>query len=65
MTTHYTAVLNVTATDTTTETKDRYDKVIAVAGRTVTDAANIVVRANTMQSLQTKLIAHIALLNEG
>ena len=62
MTTHYTAVLQITATEDKNEVKDRYDKITAVGGRTVTDAASIVVRAETMERLQDKLIAHVALL---
>lgn len=60
---HYTAQLNVTATEVQAETKDRYNNPTTPASRTVTESANIVVRATTMEALQTKLTAHVALLS--
>ena len=63
MTTHYTARLVITTTETATEVRDRYDKITAAAFRSVDEAASIVVRAETMAALQTKLTAHVALLS--
>ena len=62
MTTHYTAHLNITATETQTEIKDRYEKTTTPAARTVTESASIVVRAASIEALQAKLTAHVALL---
>jgi len=62
MTIHYTAHLNITTTETQTEVKYRYDK-ITPASRTVTETASIIVRAETMAALQTKLTALVALLS--
>ena len=62
MTTHYTARLVIT-TETATEMKDRYDKITAAAFRSVDETVSIVVRAETMAALQTKLTAHVALLS--
>ena len=63
MTTHYTAHLEIQATENIAQTKDRYDNITTPASRTVTEAASITVRAETMEALQTKLTAHVALLN--
>ena len=65
MTTHYTAHLVINATENIAQTKDRYDKVTTPVSRTVTEAASITVRAETMEALQTKLTTHVALLNEN
>ena len=62
MTTHYTARLVIT-TETATEMKDRYDKITTTEFRSVAEAASIIVRAETMAALQTKLTAHVALLS--
>ena len=62
MTIHYTAHLSVTATEVQAEMKDRYNNPTTPASRTVTDAASIVVRAESMAALQVKLTAHVALL---
>lgn len=62
MSTHYTAIVDVTETITQDEVKDRYEKVVTPASRTVSEVTKIVVRADTLGALVNKVHAHVALV---
>ena len=60
MSKHYTAVLDIQEVENTTPTKN-YNEIIP-AQRIVSDVTKIVVRADTLESLQKKLTAYVALI---
>jgi hypothetical protein len=58
---HFTAILEVKES-TTTEKDGGYQKP-KIVDREVTEVAKIVLRADTLEKLQTKLADHIALID--
>lgn len=60
MSKHYTAVLDIQEVENTTPTNN-YNEIIP-AQRIVSDVTKIVVRADTLESLQKKLTAYVALI---
>ena len=60
MSKHYTAVLDIQEVENTAPTKN-YNEIVP-AQRIVSDVTKIVVRADTLDGLQKKLSAHVALI---
>jgi hypothetical protein len=63
MSTHYTATVEVHKVDHTAAVTGRYENQNVPASREVQEVARLVLRADTLEKLQTKLADHIALID--
>jgi hypothetical protein len=60
--THYTAVVEVQKVTVSTEKRDRYNAITEHAGRDVSEVARVVVRADSLEALVTKVKSHADLI---
>lgn len=58
----YTAVIDIKATERTTTTA--YNAADEKVSRAVTEISHLVIRANSLRALQTKVAGHIALIGD-
>jgi hypothetical protein len=62
--THYTAVVEVQKVTNTAEARDRYNNLTTHASRDVSEVARVVVRADSLEALVTKVKSHADLIVE-
>jgi len=60
--THYTAVLEISKVTNSTEERDRYNNLTTAGGREVAEVARVVVRADNLEGLVAKVVTHAELI---